>query len=188
MRRILSFALILMLVVCLCSCEQKAPGDAVPQSSAPKAETELPGPEEAPEAEVPESPVPEPAPASGEADEAALKIKITVGETELTALLEDNVTTQALLEKMPMTLPMEDLYGRELCYHFGAAALPTEKLRADGYEVGDLIYWPPMGSFVILYKQNGEQFERQQLGHIDSGVEIFENTGDAEVTFERLAD
>ena len=117
-----------------------------------------------------------------------VQIKITVGDTELFATLEDNATTRALIEQMPMTLSMDDLYGREMCYRYGANALPTDSLRSDGYEVGDIAYWPPRGSLVILYKQNGEQFERQHLGHIDSGVEVFENTGDADVTFELVAD
>lgn len=115
-----------------------------------------------------------------------MKVKITVGDTELTAVMEDNATTQALIEQMPMTLPMMDLYGREMCYRYGAYALPTDNLQSDGYEVGDLAYWAPGGSLVILYKQNGEQFERQHLGHIESGVEVFEDTGDVDVTFELM--
>ena len=115
-----------------------------------------------------------------------MKVKITVGETELIATMEDNATTQAIIEQMPMTLPMMDLYGREMCYRYGAYALPTDDLRSDGYEVGDLAYWAPGGSLVILYKQNGEEFERQHLGHIDLGVEVFESTGDADVTFELM--
>ena len=121
---------------------------------------------------------------SEEAEVANVKIKITVGNTELTAELEDNATTRALVEKMPITLSMMDLYGREMCYRYGAYALPTDNMRSDGYEIGDIAYWAPGGSLVILYKQNGEHFERQHLGHIDSGVEVFETTGDAEVTFE----
>ena len=115
-----------------------------------------------------------------------MKIKITVGDTELVAVMEDNATTQALIEQMPMTLPMMDLYGREMCYRYGAYALPTDDLRSDGYEVGDVAYWAPGGSLVILYKQNGEQFERQHLGHIEAGVEVFEDTGDVDVTFELM--
>ena len=113
-----------------------------------------------------------------------VKVKITVGNTELIATLENNATTQALIEKMPMTLPMTDLYGREMCYRYGAYALPTDNMRSDGYEIGDIAYWAPGGSLVILYDQNGEHFERQHLGHIDSGVEIFETTGDVDVRFE----
>lgn len=116
-----------------------------------------------------------------------VRIKITVGDTQLYATLENNATTKALVEQMPLTLSMQDLYDREMCYRFGANALPTDSLRSDGYAVGDIAYWPPRGSLVILYAQNGEQFERAHLGHIDSGVELFENTGDVDVIFE-LAD
>ena len=123
---------------------------------------------------------------TNEAEDAEVNVKITVGDTELIATLENNATTQAIMEQMPMTLPMMDLYGREMCYRYGAYALPTDNMRSDGYEVGDIAYWAPGGSLVILYAQNGEQFERQHLGHIDSGVEVFENTGDVDVTFELM--
>ena len=116
----------------------------------------------------------------------AFTIKISVNGTELTAVLENNVTTRTLVEQMPMTLSMRDLYGREMCYNYGAGTLPTETLRNDSYEVGDIIYWPTAGSFVILYRQNGEQFSRQHLGHIESGVEVFETTGNTDVTFELM--
>ena len=116
----------------------------------------------------------------------AFTLKISVNGTELTAILENNVTTRALVEQMPMTLSMRDLYDREMCYNYGAGAFPTETLRNDSYEVGDIIYWPTAGSFVILYRQNGEQFSRQHLGHIESGVEVFETTGNTDVTFELM--
>lgn len=119
-----------------------------------------------------------------ETEESEVKIKITVGDTELMATLENNATTKAIIEQMPMTLPMMDLYGREMCYRYGAYAFPTDNLRDDGYTVGDIAYWAPGGSLVILYEQNGEEFERQHLGHINSGVEVFKTTGDTDVTFE----
>lgn len=112
------------------------------------------------------------------------KLKITVGNKEITATLEDNAATRALIKKLPMTLPMQNLYSREMCYRYGAGGLPTASLRSDRYEVGDIVYWPPRGSLVILYAQNGEQFERQQLGHIDNGVDIFNQSGDVDVKFE----
>lgn len=115
-----------------------------------------------------------------------MKIKIIVGDTVLYATLEDNAAARAWAAQMPMTLPMKDLYSREMCYRYGSGALPTDELRSDGYEVGDIAYWPPRGSLVILYAQNGEHFERQQIGHIDSGVEVFQASGDADVTFERV--
>ena len=115
-----------------------------------------------------------------------IKIRITVGGRQLTATLENNATTRAIVEQMPMTLHMMDLYGREMCYRYGAYALPTDNMRDDNYAVGDIAYWAPGGSLVILYEQNGEEFSRQHLGHIDSGVEVFKTTGDADVTFELM--
>ena len=115
---------------------------------------------------------------------ADYSVKITAGGAEMYATFEDNAATRELLKRFPMTVHMEDLYDREMCYHLGAGALPTEKTRSDGYEVGDIIYWPPLGSLVILYAQNGERFSRQQLGHIESGVEVFERTGATDVKFE----
>lgn len=112
------------------------------------------------------------------------KMKITVNGRTLTATLEDNVTTRAFVEKMPVTLPMMDLYGREMCYRF-PEALPTDNARSRGYEVGEIVYYPPMHSFVIMYKQNGEHFQMQSIGRVDSGVEIFDGIGDVDVRFEK---
>lgn len=121
-----------------------------------------------------------------ESEVKEMKIRITVGGRQLTATLENNATTRAIVAQMPMTLHMMDLYGREMCYRYGAYALPTDNMRDDNYAVGDIAYWAPGGSLVILYEQNGEEFSRQHLGHIDSGVEVFKTTGDADVTFELM--
>ena len=137
-----------------------------------------------PESSSAEAEIPAESTANTQEGAEEVRIKITVGDTELFADLEDNSTTRALIEQMPMTLSMSDLYGREMCYRYGANALPTDSLRSDGYAVGDIAYWPPRGSLVILYEQNGEQFERQHLGHISEGVEAFATTGDTDVTFE----
>jgi 4-carboxymuconolactone decarboxylase len=114
-----------------------------------------------------------------------MKLKITVGEKILTARLYDNATTRELISRLPLTLPMKDLYEREVVYNF-PEALPVDEEKRGGYEVGDISYWSPWRSFVIFYKQNGEIINLQKIGHIDSGVEIFETTGDTEVSFEFL--
>lgn len=117
-------------------------------------------------------------------DNSMKKLKITVGKKILYATLENNATTQDFIKKLPTTLKMENLYGREMCYRYGKGGLAESNFRSDRYEVGDIIYWAPRGSFVILYKQNGKQFERVQLGHIDDYVKFFENVGDVEIKFE----
>ena len=63
-------------------------------------------------------------------------------------------------------------------------ALPTDSLVSGEYAAGDLVYWPPKNSLAIFYANDGSSFERQNLGHIVSEYEIFEDAGDMEVTIE----
>ena len=115
-----------------------------------------------------------------------LKMRITVGDQVLTATLIDNATTRALMEKMPMTLSMMDLYGREMCYRF-PEDLPAEEAGYDSFDVGDISYWTPWHSFVIVYAESGESIDNlQRVGTVDEGVEFFATTGDATVTFEMI--
>lgn len=118
-------------------------------------------------------------------NKSEFKVKVKVGNKELSATLLNNATTQAFMEKLPITLPMLDLYNREMCYRF-PEALPTDNVNTSGYEVGEIVYYPPMHSFVIMYAQNGEHFSMQKLGKIDANISIFNNIGNTNVTFEPL--
>lgn len=117
-------------------------------------------------------------------NEMITKMRITVNGHTLTATLENNVTAQAFAAKLPITLPMMDLYGREMCYRF-PKALPTDNARTRGYEVGEIVYYPPMHSFVIMYEQNGEHFQMQSIGRVEGNVGIFDGIGDVDVRFEK---
>lgn len=120
------------------------------------------------------------------AEAQGTRIKITAGEHVLTATFLDNATTRALIAKFPLTIPMMDLYSREMCYRF-PDALPANEAGTSGYDVGDIVYWTPRHSFVIMYEQNGERISSlQKIGRIDSGVEVFKRTGNIDVTFELM--
>lgn len=120
------------------------------------------------------------------AEPQGIRVKITVGEQILTATFLDNATTKALTAKFPLTVPMMDLYSREMCYRF-PDSLPANEARTSGYDVGDIVYWTPGRSLVLMYEQNGERIANlQKIGSIDSGVEIFKRTGDVNVTFELM--
>ncbi len=121
---------------------------------------------------------------AGAAD--TIKVRVTAGKEVLTATLQNNATTRAFVAKLPLTLPMMNLYGREMCYRF-REALPAEEVGTFDYEVGDIVYWTPRHSFVIMYEQNGEVIDSlQKLGRVDSGVEAFARMGDVSVKFERI--
>ena len=112
------------------------------------------------------------------------RMKITVGSHTLIATLENNATAQAFAAKLPITLPMMDLYGREMCYRF-PDALPSDDVRTRGYEVGEIVYYPPLHSFVIMYAQNGERFQMQSIGRVEGNVSLFNGIGDVDVKFDK---
>ena len=115
-----------------------------------------------------------------------MMITITAGNHVITATLYDNAAGRALWDKLPLTLPMMNLYDREMCYRFGAGGLPEDDAADTGYEIGDISYWPPAGSLVILYKQNGEVFEQQPIGHTDDDISFFEDMPDTDIVFEKV--
>ncbi len=117
--------------------------------------------------------------------EGPMKIKITVGKKTVQAVLYDNEAARKLWKQLPVTYPMMNLYGREMCFRMGAGSLPTKEAKDTGYRVGDISYWPPAGSLVILYKQNGEVFEQQPIGHTDEDISFFDGMPDTKITFSK---
>ena len=75
---------------------------------------------------------------SAEAKNTGRRVRISAGNRTWYATLDDNATTRALIAKLPLTLPLEDLYGRELCYRF-RDALPANEVSYRGYEVGEIV-------------------------------------------------
>ncbi len=108
-------------------------------------------------------------------------ITITVNGVELQGSLNRSTTSAAFLEKLPLTLPMLNRYSRELVYRF-ADPFPAEDVEYTGYEVGEIIYWPPRHSFVIMYAQNGERFSMQKMGTVLSDLDFLKDLVDPEVT------
>ena len=114
-----------------------------------------------------------------------MNVKITIGDHTIKVTLYDNAASRQLYESLPVTYPMMNLYGREMCYRMGAGSLPTDEATDTGYETGDISYWPPAGSLVILYKQNGEVFEQQPIGHTDDDISFFDGMDDTDITWEK---
>lgn len=109
---------------------------------------------------------------------------ITCNGKTIEATMYDNATTRAIRERLPLKLDMLDLYGREMTYRF-TDALPTDDVNDCGFEKGEIVYYPPMHSFVIMYAKDDEQFEMQKLGYITntSDVDVMNGIGDTEMTF-----
>ena len=115
-------------------------------------------------------------------------VSITADRHTVLARLYDNEAGRALWDMLPLTLPMMNLYGREMCYRFGRGGLPDGDASETSYSIGDISYWPPAGSLVILYEQNGEDFEQQPIGHIDEDISFFFGMPDTDIRFDRIGE
>lgn len=111
------------------------------------------------------------------------RVKITVKGKTLYAAFDDNTTSRAIIAQIPMTLPMLDLYGDEMCYRY-PQTLPTDSVKSYIHKKGEIFYWPPRHSFVIRYVSTNEKLDIQHIGQIESGVEIFDGIGNVDVKFE----
>ena len=120
------------------------------------------------------------------------KVKITFQKNGtpqmLTATFDDNATSRALVEMMPMTLPMLDLYEDEMCYRFTGNPLPTDNVQYYLHKKGEIFYWPPGPSFVIRYIETDEYLDIQHIGQVDSGVDVLNGIGNINMTFELIDD
>lgn len=113
----------------------------------------------------------------------ATKVKISFKGKSLTATFDDNATSRYILNMLPHTFPMLDLYDDEMCYRF-SEELPTDDVRTYQHELGEIFYWPPGHSFVIRYAKPDEPLTIQHIGQVDSGVEQMAGIGNTDVTFE----
>lgn len=116
----------------------------------------------------------------------SMKINIKVKDKVVTATLIDSKTTQDFVSLLPLTLTMNDLFGREKFAHL-PRAISEEGERTKTYEVGDIIYWSLGPDVAIYYRHDGEEIPDPgiiAIGKIDAGVEAFNVPGSVEVTIE----
>jgi hypothetical protein len=110
------------------------------------------------------------------------QMKLTVGEHEVIATMENNTSAQALrqiLNHRPVTIQMRDCEGMEKVGMLGRF-LPSNN-QSISTQPGDLILFMG-GSFVIYYDTSHWNFTR--LGHINnmSQAELMHILGDGNVT------
>jgi len=115
-----------------------------------------------------------------------MKIRLTTKSKVLTATLIDNETTRDFVSLLPLTLTMNDLFGREKFAHLPRAISEKGK-RKHAYEIGEVIYWSPGPDVAIYYKQDGATIPNPGtivIGKIDSGVEVLNVPGSVKVKIE----
>jgi hypothetical protein len=139
---------------------------------------------------APEPSTPSPSPATDDQETSpadGTPIRITFGDTELTARLDDNATARDLAAQLPLTLTFRDHNNVEK-----TAPLPRE-LSLDGAPeghdpaAGDIGYWAPGGDLVFYYDSGVPFFNGiVRIGEVDGEMDAIERQSeDLTVTIER---
>lgn len=103
--------------------------------------------------------------ASGKRNEE-MKIKITTGDTTITAVLNDTPASQDLWQKLPLSLEMHPHQNREF---YADIRLSKDGKTQNNYAVGDIAYWTPGNSLVLFYER-GYTGSLIIMGKIISGL------------------
>ena len=116
-------------------------------------------------------------------DGDSMKIIVKVGDKAFTTTLIDSKTAKDFVSLLPLTLTMNDLFGREKFGHL-PRPISTDGKRTHTYEVGDIAYWSPGPDVAIYYRHDGEKIPNPGIiviGKLDPGVEAFHVPGSVEV-------
>lgn len=108
---------------------------------------------------------------------------IEVGGQSFQVTLYDNDTVRALMERLPMTLNMEELHGNEKFYYL-EEGLPTDSESIGNIQTGDIMLF---GSecLVLFFEDFSTSYNYTRIGHIINPQEFAETlpSGTVEVSF-----
>lgn len=109
---------------------------------------------------------------------------IEVGGQRFQASLYDNETTQALMERLPMTLNMEELHGNEK-YYYLEEGLPANSESIDRIQAGDIMLFGA-DCLVLFFDDFSNSYRYTRIGHIEDEEAFVDALGDGtvEVSFE----
>jgi hypothetical protein len=105
-------------------------------------------------------------------------IKITIGDTVVSARLADNASARDLAAQLPLTLIFTDFNQVEK-----VATLPR-RLSTDGVppgadpDIGDIGYYAPSGNLVFYYGDVGYWDGIVRIGRFDTTMELIEHQND----------
>lgn len=166
MRKMLSLVLVLALAFTLAACSGNAP-DA--SSGVPEPMTKISG-ESTPPMGSTQVKARDASPART-SEVFATEIRLSFGETVLTATLIDSETSRDFIDGLPLTLTFEDYAGTEKISYLPKRLSTQDAPSGSDPSVGDITYYAPWGNLAIFYKDFGYSSGLIRLGTIDSGIE-----------------
>lgn len=115
-----------------------------------------------------------------------MKLKVTIGNKEFTATLNNSEAARELVKLLPMTINMRDHGGFEKTSSL-SKSLPGRATNPGRIEVGDLMIWSG-SSLVLFYSAHRTSYSYVKLGRIDNPSGMLEamGRGSVNVKFELL--
>ena len=116
-----------------------------------------------------------------------VRIRLTFGETILTAVIIDNETSRDFISALPLTLTFEDYSKTEKISYLPKRLSTKNAPSGSDPSVGDITYYAPWGNLAIFYQDYGYSNGLIKLGKIDSGIEKLASiNGNFTVKIERM--
>lgn len=109
-----------------------------------------------------------------------IKIKLSINNKTFSATLNNNEAVKGLIEKLPLTLNMQDLNSNEK-YNYLDFSLPTNPSRPNRINAGDIKLFGN-DCLVIFYESFNTSYSYTDLGKIDDVEGFLDELGSGSVT------
>ena len=111
-------------------------------------------------------------------------MQMKIGDKEYSVVLNDNNTTKALRELLPMTVTMAEFNGNEK-YYLLHNSLPSRPEHIGQIKSGDVMLFGD-DSLVVFYKDFKTTYSYTRIGHIENAADLEQTLGRGSViiTFE----
>jgi hypothetical protein len=117
------------------------------------------------------------------------RIRLTVGDTAITATLLDNDSSRDFIAMLPLHLTLTDYAGTEKVSALPRPLSTTDAPAGIDPDVGDITYYAPWGNLAIFYRDFGYSRGLVKLGTIDGDTELIAGLdGKTSATIELMPD
>ena len=113
-------------------------------------------------------------------DEFVSNINIEINGVTYTASLEDNETSRELLNRLPLTITMNELNGNEK-YTYFEDSFVSSPASVGGIEAGDIMLYGD-DCLVIFYDTFDTNYRYTRIGKIDDVSTLKENLGFGDIS------
>lgn len=117
--------------------------------------------------------------------QTAMKIRIEMAGTNLSATLDDSRTARDFASLLPLSLSLEDYAATEKISQLPRRLSTEGAPDAITPKAGDIAYYAPWGNLAIFHKDFDHSPGLVRLGRLDSGVDAMRQRGPLQVTIRR---